>query len=140
MKVTTLFLILLVGIALGVGGMIFAPDMVDPYLPDAFRAKKAETVEGEVVRKVREGDHLLLTVQTSQGTVLATFRKKMAEIDLLVQQGDAVTLALGRYEPFVTDPAIERVRKPDVALRPKDSALSSPPVGETLQEKPPTHP
>jgi hypothetical protein len=138
MKVTTLFLILLVGIALGVGGMIFAPDMVDPYLPDAFRAKKAETVEGEVVRKVREGDHLLLTVQTSQGTVLATFRKKMAEIDLLVQQGDAVTLALSRYEPFVTDPAIERVRKPDVAVRPKDSPLLPPAVGEIMQEKPPT--
>ena len=140
MKGTLILLVFLLGITIGVGGTMFAPDMAGPYMPEAFSAKKTETVEGEVVRKVREGDHLLLTVQTSQGTVLATFRKKVAEIDLLVQQGDAMTLNLSRYEPFVNDPAIERVRKQDLALRPKDNVLpaSVGAVGtETFQAKPP---
>ena len=140
MKGTLILLVFLLGIALGVGGTMIAPDMAGPYLPylpPAFSVKKMETVEGEVVRKVREGDHLLLTVQTSQGTVLATFRKKVAEIDLLVQQGDALTLNLSRYEPFVNDPAIERVRKQDVALRPKENALPSGGGVEAFQANPP---
>ena len=125
------FLILLVGIALGVGGTIFAPDVADPYLPDSFRVKKADTVDGEVVQKLREGERLRLTVQTTQGSVLATFKKKVAEIDLLVQQGDAVTLTLSRYEPFVEDPAIERVRKQEPTLRPTTNVLSFSPGAGT---------
>src|SRR2546426_4561350 len=111
MKPWLVFLILLVGSALGVVGTIFAPDVAGPLLHEAFGVKKAETIDGEVARKLREGDRLLLTVQTSQGSVLATFKKKVAEIDLLVQQGDTLTLALSRYEPFVDEPAIVRVRK-----------------------------
>ena len=125
MKTWLIVLTLLAGIALGVVGTIFAPDVAGPYLPEAFRVKKAETVDGEVVRKLREGERLLLTVQTSQGSVLATFKKKVAEIDLLVQQGDTITLALGRYEPFVEDPAIERVRKLESTPRSKANAPSS---------------
>ena len=129
MKTWLIVLVLLAGIALGVVGTTFAPDVAGLYLPEAFRVKKAETIDGEVVRKLREGERLLLTVQTSQGSVLATFKKKVAEIDLLVQQGDTITLALSRYEPFVNDPAIERVRKLEPAPRPKASApLSFPGV------------
>jgi hypothetical protein len=136
MKGTLIFLIFLLGIAVGVGGMMVAPDMVAPYLPAALSVKNPVTVEGEVVRKVREGDHLLLTVQTTQGTVLATFRKKVAEIELLVQQGDTLTLTVSRYEPFVSDPAIERVRKQDAALRPLGSVLPLP-VGAATEPYPP---
>jgi hypothetical protein len=136
MKGTLIFLIFLVGIAVGIGGTMVAPDMVRPYLPTALWVNKTVTVEGEVVRKEREGDHLLLTVQTTQGTVLATFRKKVAQIELLVQQGDTLTLTVSRYEPFVNDPAIERVRKQDVALRPKGSALP-PPIGAGTEAYPP---
>jgi len=136
MKGTLIFLIFLVGIAVGIGGTMVAPDMVGPYLPAALRVNKTVTVEGEVIRKVREGDHLLLTVQTTQGTVLATFRKKVAEIELLVQQGDTLTLTVSRYEPFVSDPAIERVRKQDLALRPQGSALPLP-VGAGTEVNPP---
>src|SRR4030095_15971926 len=102
------------------------PELAAPYLPDAFRIKKTEKVAGEVIRKQREGDRLLLTVQTSQGTVLATFKRRVAEIDLLVQQGDALTMAVSRYAPFVEDPAIERVRKQDVAAQPKAGVLVVP--------------
>jgi len=137
MKASLVVLILLIGIGLGVVGTIYAPQVAGPYLPEGFLLKKPETVEGEVVRKQREGDRLLLTIQTSQGTVLATFKKKVAEIDLLVQQGDTLTLALTRYEPFVEDPAVDRVRKQESASRPKDSAPSAPAGAETPQEKPP---
>jgi small basic protein len=133
MKTGAFVLVLLVGIALGVGGTIFAPDVAAPYLPDAVRIKKAETVDGEVVQKLREGERLRLTVQTTQGSVLATFKNKVAEIDLLVQQGDTVTLVLGRYEPFVEDPAIERVRKQAPTLQPQTNARSSSPGAEAPQ-------
>ena len=47
-------------------GTIFAPDVSGPYLPESFRVNKAETIDGEVVRKLREAERLLLTVQTTQ--------------------------------------------------------------------------
>jgi hypothetical protein len=126
MQGTVGVLILFIGISIGVGGAMYGPDLAAPYLPDAFRIKKTETVAGEVMRKQREGDRLLLTVQTSQGTVLATFKRRVAEIDLLVQQGDALTMSVSRYAPFVEDPAIERVRKQDVAVQPKAGAIVLP--------------
>src|SRR5438093_13023656 len=108
MKTRLIVIILLVGIALGVVGTIFGPDVAGPYLPEAFRGKKAENIDGEVVRKLREGDRLLLTVHTSNGSVLATFKKQVAVIDLLVQPGDSVTLGLSRTESFVGGTAFER--------------------------------
>jgi hypothetical protein len=125
MKFSLVLLILLVGVALGVVGTIFAPDVAGPYLPEAFRVKKSATIDGEVMRKQREGERLLLAVQTAQGAILVTFKKKVAEIDLLVQQGDIVTLGLSRYEPFVDEPAIERVRKQEPTPRPRAEALPS---------------
>lgn len=136
MRAPQVVLILLIGIALGVAGAIYGPQLAGPYLPEGFLVKKPETVEGEVVRKQREGDRLLLTVQTSQGTVLATFKKKVSEIDLLVQQGDTLTLALTRYEPFVEDPAIDRVRKQEPSARPKVIPPPAPTEAEPPSDKP----
>lgn len=99
-----------VGLALGAGGALLAPRWVSPYLPQAIGVK-TEPVEGEVTRKLNEEDRLLLTIVTAEGSILATFKKKIQEIDLLVEEGDLMTLALRRYEPFVHDPLIERVRK-----------------------------
>ena len=48
MKGTLILLVFLLGIALGVGGTMIAPDMAGPYLPylpPAFSVKKMETVE-----------------------------------------------------------------------------------------------
>lgn len=99
-----------VGLALGVSGTLLGPRWLSPYVPEAIRAK-GEHVEGKVTRKLKEEDRLLLTIVTKEGSILATFRKRIQEIDLLVEQGDLVTLSLRRYDPFVTDPVIERVRK-----------------------------
>src|SRR5207245_10057879 len=117
MKTRLIVLILLVGIALGVVGTIFGPDVAGPYLPEAFRGKKAETIDGGVVRKLREGDRLVLTVRTSQGSVLATFKKKVAEIDLLLQQGDTVSMGRSRYDSLVYEQSVDRVRRQSLTLR-----------------------
>jgi len=103
-------LLLLIGIALGAVLLAIGPRVAGPYLPEAFRGK-VESVEGEVTRKQREPDRLLITVVTSRGAILATFKKKIPEVDLLVAEGDALTLALRRFEPFVEDPAIQSVKK-----------------------------
>ena len=81
-----------------------------PYLPSAIRGD-LEGIEGAVMSKQRKGDRLLLTVQTSEGAILATFKKKLTEIDLLVAEGDMLTLARTGYRAFMEDPPIGRVRK-----------------------------
>lgn len=100
----------LLGVALGAAVALFAPRFLGPYLPASI-AGGGETVEGEVLGKRLEGERLLLTVETPRGAVLATFRDRVAEIDLLVEEGDSVALGLGRYRPFVDDPDVEGVRK-----------------------------
>jgi hypothetical protein len=103
-------LLFFVGLVLGAALVMIGPRVARPYLPEAFWGK-VEAVEGEVIRKQREPDRLLITVVTPRGAILATFRRKIPEVDLLVAEGDAVTLNLRRFEPFVDDPAIQSVRK-----------------------------
>lgn len=112
MKVSHTVLIPLIGVAIGIGGTVLGPRPAGQYVPQSLRGKPPTIVEGQVVRKQREGDRLLLTVATPEGSILVTFRKKVTEIELLVAEGDTLTLALRRYEPFVENPEIERVRKP----------------------------
>ena len=96
---------LLVGLALGVGGTILLPPAIEPYLASALRAPR-RPVEGQVIGKQREEGHVLLKVQTDDALILATFTKKVPEIDLLVEQGDSIILALPNTGPFVDDPVI----------------------------------
>ena len=112
MKLWRDVLVFLVGLALGVAIVLIGPRVAGEYLPDALRSK-TEIVEGEVTRKLREQDRLLLTVVTARGAILVTFRRKVSEVDLLVAEGDKLTLRLRRFEPFVEDPAIQSVRKKD---------------------------
>lgn len=104
------FLVFLIGVALGVAGTIFLPDLLAPYLPQSLRGSE-EAVAGLVTAKERQDDKLLLTVDSPGGAVLATFSKKVAEISLLVDEGDSVTLAVHLVEPFVDDPTIRQVQK-----------------------------
>jgi len=100
---------LLVGLGLGVGLGLAAPRYW-PELTAPFEGKR-ELLEGEVLREERRDDRYLFTLRTAQGVILATFRERAAEADLLVDPGDRVTLALRGYAPFVTDPRIARVLK-----------------------------
>jgi hypothetical protein len=101
---------LLVGAGLGVAGTVYVPPVVDPYLPKELKIR-ARVVEGQVTTKQREPNRVLVKLQTEQGVVLATFTKRVAEIDLLIEPGDTIALALRSDEPFVDDPQIERVKR-----------------------------
>lgn len=107
------FTFLLVGLVLGVVGTLFLPPLVRPYLPEGLRGS-AVTVSGPVLAMQLEETsppRLLLTVQAEQGALLATFTERVAEINLLVDQGDSITLGVVRYEPFVENPSFEGVVK-----------------------------
>ena len=105
-----LLLTFVIGAALGVVGTLLAPRFLGPYVPESVRGAE-KVVQGVVTAKGRPKDRLLLTLNTSEGAVLATFTKRVDEIALLVDTGDTVSLALARYQPFVTDPEIKTVRK-----------------------------
>jgi len=92
--------------------VLFQP-FLRPLVTDALRGK-GDVTEGRVIGKRLQGERLLMTVDASEGTILATFTQRVPEIDLLVQQGDILKLGVGRYEPFVEDPPILAVRKPKV--------------------------
>lgn len=97
------------GLVIGVAVTIVAPKLARQYLPSAIMGAQ-EKLEGVVRAKQLETDRLLLTVPTTQGTILATFSRDVAEIDLLVQQGDSVTLEMREYTPFVNNPRIASVK------------------------------
>jgi hypothetical protein len=107
----TLIVTLLVGAALGIAATIYLPERVDPYLPKELRLQ-ARVVEGQVIQKQREGNRVLVKVQTEQGVILAAFTKRVAEIDLLIEPGATIALSLSNDQPVVDDPAIERVKPP----------------------------
>lgn len=108
MRASILFLLL--GLILGLAIGLLGPRWIGPYLPSSL-IPRGEATEGTVVAKQRKDGELLLTVDTPEGAVLATFREKVDEIALLIEVGDTVGLGLGRYEPFAEDPPVRRVRK-----------------------------
>ncbi len=137
---------LILGLVVGVLGAVMAPRILGPRLPAAWTGG-GETTEGTVVAKLRETDRLLLKVDTPQGAVLATFKEMLNEIDLLVQEGDKVSLAVSRYQPFIENPVIERVRKksfePPAAEMPTPAAAGEgvePPAAQPEAAEPPPPP
>jgi hypothetical protein len=106
-----LIVALLVGAGLGAAGTVYGPPVVDPYLPKDLRIR-SRIVEGQVTKKQRESNRVLVKIETQQGVILAAFTKRMAEIDLLIEPGDTIALALPGDQPFADDPSIERVTRP----------------------------
>ena len=120
-----------VGLGFGIGGTYFAPDLLGPYLPGILQ-RKGELVQGNVVAEQEKVPWLLLTINTPQGAILATFKKKVDEIALLVEVGDQIELFLRKYEPFVEDPRINRVRKGEGRIE-----IAPEPPQETTKEEAP---
>lgn len=142
MKMGPGLLVFLLGLGLGIG----APYLIERYFRDylpPFLAFESHPLKGEVVRKQREPDRLLVTIVTEEGTILATFRQHLDEIDLLVEEGNAITIAVPGYEPFVTDPRILRVGQARQALPGRSSPpsesrpdVSPPDAGQTPEDAP----
>lgn len=98
------------GLILGVLGTVFLPDYVTPYLP-SWIVGKTTVVKGTVMAKQKKDNVLLLTVNTPQGELLASFKKKVDEIGLLVNEKDVIEFTLPKYMPFIEDPKVIRVVK-----------------------------
>lgn len=131
MKSFAILIVLLVGIAIGVAATVYGPGYVEPLLPWVGKAAKGG-IEGQVTQKRLERDRLLVTLKSPEGMILVTFREKIPEIDLLVEKGDMVTLKIKGYRPFVDDPGINMVRKPE-----QKEAIPAPKAEEPIQmEKP----
>jgi hypothetical protein len=113
-------IMLVIGIALGVAGTLLLPRYVLPMLPESLR-RGGEQVDGVVLAMGRDGDKLLITVDTQKGAVLATFTRRVTEVELLVRTGDTLTLSMDHYDPFVNDPTIAAVRKDRSAAESEDA-------------------
>lgn len=122
-----------VGVVVGVLLVVLARPFLGTRLPEAMSGKR-ESVTGPVAAKQRQQDRLLLTIVTPAGAILGTFTKRVAEIDLLVQVEDTVTLAITGYQPFLQDPQITRVAKPQPGSLPADS-MPPEPGEDTLRQE-----
>ena len=115
---------LIVGLVLGITAGLLAPNLLGDRLPQAVR-RSDSLVTGTVLAKQRETDRLLLTVETPEGAILATFKEKIEEIALLVDVDDTMTFELRRYSPFIDDPTIAGVRKSGAAPAPPAAAAAA---------------
>jgi hypothetical protein len=129
-----------IGLILGILVTILLPDYVRPYIPQWVKGKEI-VVKGTVAAKQKKEKALLLTVDTPDGVLLATFNKKVDEINLLVNEKDTIEFTLPKYMPFIDDPKIIRVVKeqpaPEPAPEAKPSEKSPKEVKPRRQEKPP---
>jgi len=128
------------GLILGILGTIFLPNYVRPYIPDWLEGKTI-VVKGTVEAKQKKPNTLLLTVDTPQGALLATFTRKVDEISLLVNEKDAIEFTLPKYMPFIEDPRIVRIVKegqaaPEPAPAVQPAERSAKEVKPGRQEKP----
>lgn len=102
--------VFILGFIVGLLVALAVPPLLESWLPAGLVGGESTTT-GQVVAKRLQEDRLLLTIESKDGAVLATFKEKVPEIDLLVETGDRVTLGITRYEPFVDDPKILGVKK-----------------------------
>lgn len=100
-----------------------SPSWWQSLVPDALFP--GGSMESVVLGKSREEGRLLLKLETGGGVLLATFTQRVEEIDLLVEKADRVTLRVARYEPFLTDPRLDRVVKPEVTSPPPPPSIKS---------------
>ena len=135
MKVWLLLIIFLVGLGFGLAAPSVAPKYLGSYFPKSL-APSHSGVQGIVVRRQLDEDRLLLTISAPDGALLATFQKKIAEISLLIDEGDSVTLDVRAYAPFVNDPPILRVKKPDSVSSPIPSVVLPESFPDTAPEQP----
>lgn len=137
MRIWTGLGLFIAGVVVGAMGLLLGPRYLEPYVP-AFLQGPKEEIEGLVARKQQEPERLLITVSSTQGSTLAIFDEQMSEVELLLQEGDIVTLRVKEYKPFVTNPELVRVKKGEPAMGSKSSPVESHPAeGLPLPALPP---
>src|SRR5690242_5047880 len=114
---TVLIGTLLVGVVVGFTVANRGPAFMAPYVHKASSGN-GEHIEGQVVRKQREGNRLLVKINTAQGPMLVTFTQRVADFDVLLDPGDIVTLTIPGYATFVEDPVFEKIKGPASAKPP----------------------
>ncbi len=117
------FLGFILGLLAGAIAAVVSPSWWQSLVPDALFP--GGSMESVVLGKSREEGRLLLKLETGGGVLLATFTQRVEEIDLLVEKADRVTLRVARYEPFLTDPRLDRVVKPEVTSPPPPPSIKS---------------
>ena len=106
-----------IGVVVGLGVANRGSALIAPYFPKGGSGS-GERIEGQVVRKQREGNRLLVKVSTARGPMLVTFTQKVADLDVLLDPGDTVTLMIPHYATFVEDPVFEQIKEPGRAKAP----------------------
>ena len=107
----------LVGVVVGFAVANRGPAFIAPYFSKAGSGS-GEHIEGQVIRKQRDGNRLLVKITTAQGPMLVTFTQKVADLDVLLDPGDTVTLMIPGYATFIEDPVFERIKAPGPAKAP----------------------
>jgi predicted nucleotidyltransferase len=82
---------LMVGFVLGFGAATRGPAFVAPYLPKSVSGP-GERLEGQVVRKQRDGNRLLVKIVTAQGPMLVSFTQKASDLDVLIDPAQGISL------------------------------------------------
>ncbi len=132
MNMRQVLITLLIGIAAGAAGAVYLPGAALPYLPDALTGRRT-TMRGVVVTKEKKPASLLLTVNTQEGALLATFTRSAEETNLLLGPGDSVELRVKDYEPFIENPKILRVVKSGPPVPAETGASMNGPASATAQ-------
>jgi len=135
-KFISFLITLILGIAIGISGYVIAPEFLGRYIPSSITKSKTVRLKGTVIAKERKGASLLLTVNSPEGAMLATFTRKVNEIELLVNKQDLIELSIKKYGPFIKDPRIIRVIKP--SLEKAERTLKGPEKTPAPAEEPPS--
>ena len=117
----------LIGVAVGIGAANRGPALIAPYLPKAVSGVGGQ-IEAQVVRKQRDGNRLLVKVTTAQGPMLVTFTQKVPDLDVLLDNGDTLTLVTPGYATFVDDPIVEHVKTAGRTPSPPPPSPPQPPT------------
>jgi hypothetical protein len=129
------FILFIFGLILGIAGTILLPAYVRPYIPE-WAQEKTTAVKGTVMAKQKKGNTLLLTVNTPEGALLATFTRKVSEVNLLVNEQDVIEFTLTKYAPLIDDPKIIRIIKEPQTV-PEPAPAARPADKSAKEQKPP---
>jgi hypothetical protein len=122
----------ILGLILGILCTIYLPKYVQPYLPESMLVKDTK-IKGTVTAKEKKGDALLLTVNTPEGVLLATFKKKADDVNLLINEKDEIQFALPKDTAFIDDPKIIQVVKgQQTVTAPSETPVV--PAGKSMKE------